>query len=163
VHISDNLRTLTGSAGQSTHTPVDVHIDPFCTLVVTETRQQSVARAYLRGLNFECPREAGIQHFDLSLSDLDAPKPPLQNCAQKTSKCPPLIFEFWPAKLDIRPSVRRYPHSYSLLLRSYALCLIITVLFTLSLNETVILTAQTMIRANNEIAPRAVESSAETQ
>jgi hypothetical protein len=34
-----------------------------------ETRQRSVARAYLRGLNFECPREAGIEDFDLSLSD----------------------------------------------------------------------------------------------
>jgi hypothetical protein len=51
-----------------------------------ETRQRSVARAYSRGLNFECPREAGIQHFDLSLSDLDALKLPLQDCAQKTSK-----------------------------------------------------------------------------
>jgi hypothetical protein len=162
VHIKDNLHTLTGSAGQSTHTPVDVHIDPFCTLAVTETRQRSVARAYLRGLNFECPREAGIQHFDLSLSDLNAPKPPLQNCAQKNLEMPTFNFRVL-ASEAIRPIVRRYPHSYSLLLRSYALCLITTVLFTLSLNETVILTAQTMIRANNEIAPRAVESSAETQ
>jgi hypothetical protein len=31
-----------------------------------ETRQRSVARAYSRGLNFECPREAGKQHFVLS-------------------------------------------------------------------------------------------------
>jgi hypothetical protein len=49
-----------------------------------ETRQRSVARAYSRGLNFECPREAGKQHFDLSLSDLDAPEPPLQDCTKKT-------------------------------------------------------------------------------
>jgi hypothetical protein len=63
-----------------------------------ETRQRSVARAYSRGLNFECPREAGKQHFDLSLSDLDAPEPPLQDCAQKNSKFLPSIFEFWPAK-----------------------------------------------------------------
>jgi hypothetical protein len=31
-----------------------------------ETRQRSVARAYSRGLNFKCPREAGKQHFVLS-------------------------------------------------------------------------------------------------
>jgi hypothetical protein len=36
VHIRDNLRTLTGSAGQCTHNkPVDVHIDPFCTVTVS--------------------------------------------------------------------------------------------------------------------------------
>jgi hypothetical protein len=71
-----------------------------------ETRQRSVARAYLRGLNFECLREAGIEDFDLSLSDLDAPKLPIQDCAQKTLKFLPTIFEFWPAKLTIRPTAR---------------------------------------------------------
>jgi hypothetical protein len=44
---------------------------------VLETRQRSVARAYSLGLNFDSPREAGIQHFDLNLLDLDAPKLPL--------------------------------------------------------------------------------------
>jgi hypothetical protein len=37
VHIRDHLRTFPGSAGQCTHKPVDVHIDPFCTLTVTYT------------------------------------------------------------------------------------------------------------------------------
>jgi hypothetical protein len=70
-----------------------------------EKRRRSVARAYSKGLNFECPRDAGKQHFDLSLSDLDAPKPPLQHCAQKTSKFLSSIFEFWPTKQAICPTV----------------------------------------------------------
>jgi hypothetical protein len=70
-----------------------------------ETWQRASRELTPRGLNFECPRAAGIQQFDLSLSDLDAPKPPLQDSAQKTSKFLPSIFEFWPAKQAIRPTV----------------------------------------------------------
>jgi hypothetical protein len=40
--MTDNLRTLAASAGQCTHKPVDMHIDPFCTLTGTDTQMHII-------------------------------------------------------------------------------------------------------------------------